>query len=204
MVGLAFASLVTWTVWLAKGIELLAAKQYAAPRAPAAYRSRQPVRGSARDRKARAQGCAGADGAGRAVGSRALGPVVAGRHQRACRHRPVAHRSARRWRSMARGTGLLATIGATAPFVGLFGTVWGIMNSFIGICIPRPPISRSSRPASPKHCLRPHRARRRHSGGHHLQRVRACYCRLPGAVGCLRRNPSAHVTRPGAGARVPP
>jgi biopolymer transport protein ExbB len=31
------------------------------------------------------------------------------------------------------GTGLLATIGATAPFVGLFGTVWGIMNSFIGI-----------------------------------------------------------------------
>ena len=32
-----------------------------------------------------------------------------------------------------RGTGLLATIGSTAPFVGLFGTVWGIMNSFIGI-----------------------------------------------------------------------
>ncbi|HET9069009.1 MAG TPA: MotA/TolQ/ExbB proton channel family protein, partial [Amaricoccus sp.] len=31
------------------------------------------------------------------------------------------------------GTGVLATIGATAPFVGLFGTVWGIMNSFIGI-----------------------------------------------------------------------
>src|SRR5947208_7247004 len=29
--------------------------------------------------------------------------------------------------------GLLATIGATSPFVGLFGTVWGIMNSFIGI-----------------------------------------------------------------------
>ena len=34
---------------------------------------------------------------------------------------------------MSRGTGVLATIGATAPFVGLFGTVWGIMNSFIGI-----------------------------------------------------------------------
>ena len=34
---------------------------------------------------------------------------------------------------MMRGTGVLATIGATAPFVGLFGTVWGIMNSFIGI-----------------------------------------------------------------------
>ena len=36
-------------------------------------------------------------------------------------------------RRIARGTGVLATIGATAPFVGLFGTVWGIMNTFIGI-----------------------------------------------------------------------
>jgi biopolymer transport protein ExbB len=34
---------------------------------------------------------------------------------------------------MTKGTGVLATIGATAPFVGLFGTVWGIMNAFIGI-----------------------------------------------------------------------
>lgn len=36
-------------------------------------------------------------------------------------------------RRLMRGTGLLATIGATAPFIGLFGTVWGIMNSFTGI-----------------------------------------------------------------------
>ncbi|HCE41827.1 MAG TPA: tonB-system energizer ExbB, partial [Alcanivorax sp.] len=28
-------------------------------------------------------------------------------------------------RRASRGTGVLATIGATAPFVGLFGTVWG-------------------------------------------------------------------------------
>ena len=34
---------------------------------------------------------------------------------------------------LRRGTGLLATIGAIAPFVGLFGTVWGIMNAFVGI-----------------------------------------------------------------------
>jgi biopolymer transport protein ExbB/TolQ len=30
-------------------------------------------------------------------------------------------------------TTLLATVGSTSPFVGLFGTVWGIMHSFIGI-----------------------------------------------------------------------
>ncbi|MBV8451375.1 MAG: tonB-system energizer ExbB [Deltaproteobacteria bacterium] len=35
--------------------------------------------------------------------------------------------------AISRGIGLLATIGSVAPFVGLFGTVWGIMDSFIGI-----------------------------------------------------------------------
>src|SRR3978361_483518 len=36
-------------------------------------------------------------------------------------------------RRMSRGTGVLATIGSCAPFIGLFGTVLGIMNSFVGI-----------------------------------------------------------------------
>lgn len=36
-------------------------------------------------------------------------------------------------RELGRGNGYLATIGAISPFIGLFGTVWGIMNSFIGI-----------------------------------------------------------------------
>ena len=31
----------------------------------------------------------------------------------------------------------LATVGSTAPFIGLFGTVWGIMNSFQSIAISR-------------------------------------------------------------------
>lgn len=42
-------------------------------------------------------------------------------------------------RLMQRGTSILATIGAVAPFVDMFGTVWGIMNSFIGIAASRRP-----------------------------------------------------------------
>lgn len=35
--------------------------------------------------------------------------------------------------SLGRGLTFLATVGSTSPFVGLFGTVWGIMNSFLGL-----------------------------------------------------------------------
>ena len=35
--------------------------------------------------------------------------------------------------ALQRGLPVLATVGSTAPFVGLFGTVWGIMNAFIEI-----------------------------------------------------------------------
>ena len=45
----------------------------------------------------------------------------------------LARVEARAARTMTRGTGVVATIGSTSPFVGLFGTVWGIMNSFVGI-----------------------------------------------------------------------
>ena len=36
-------------------------------------------------------------------------------------------------RKIGQGVGILASIGSVGPFVGLFGTVWGIMNAFIGI-----------------------------------------------------------------------
>ena len=37
--------------------------------------------------------------------------------------------------NLERYLGFLATVGSTAPFVGLFGTVWGIMNSFQAIAL---------------------------------------------------------------------
>ena len=36
---------------------------------------------------------------------------------------------------LERNVGFLATVGSTAPFIGLFGTVWGIMNSFQSIAV---------------------------------------------------------------------
>ncbi len=56
--------------------------------------------------------------------------MPASRSARASSFAEIVRAEARRIRL---GMGLLATIGATSPFVGLFGTVWGIMNSFIGI-----------------------------------------------------------------------
>lgn len=134
MIGLAFASVVTWTVFVVKLLELWRAganvqsginrigRSANLPAAlAAAGRRRDPVSRMIRaasqeyDQSAPAFDQAGNDGIKERVDSHLERiEAVAGR-------------------GMARGTGILATIGSTAPFVGLFGTVWGIMNSFIGI-----------------------------------------------------------------------
>ncbi|WP_052513339.1 tonB-system energizer ExbB [Bosea sp. LC85] len=133
MLGLAFASLVTWTIWLAKSLELMAAKtrarlaarrldeadslEIASERITAGHARRSVVAElvqAARDEVRRSAELSD-DGIKERV-------AIA-----------LSRREARAGRDMAKGTGLLATIGSTAPFVGLFGTVWGIMNSFIGI-----------------------------------------------------------------------
>jgi biopolymer transport protein ExbB len=131
MVGLAFASLVTWTILFAKLIELFLARR----RLNAALGRIGPARSLA-------EAQAGL-GATRSV----LGPFLAAalRELRladdAFIETSIKERVASRFseivkeeaRDVRRGMSVLATIGATAPFVGLFGTVWGIMNSFIGI-----------------------------------------------------------------------
>jgi biopolymer transport protein ExbB len=130
MIGLAFASLVTWTVALAKGIEVLAAKR----------RLRRGLRALAQARSlAEAGAQLGEGGAVAALIEAALAEVrvsADAADKEGIKERVALRLSrieAEAGRRMTRGTGVLATIGATAPFVGLFGTVWGIMNSFIGI-----------------------------------------------------------------------
>ena len=130
MIGLAFASFVTWTVWLAKTIELAGARRQAHRRTrllEGGGSLAEAVRACRSDRDAVAQlilttarEAELSDG----IVDDAFKERVALRLERV---------QAAMTRQISRGTGLLATIGATAPFVGLFGTVWGIMNSFIGI-----------------------------------------------------------------------
>jgi biopolymer transport protein ExbB len=131
MVGLAFASVVTWTVWLAKSVELIVARR----RVRAALRAISDERSlaAATARVATRRGVVPSLLAAAQQELRLSSDVT---EREGIKDR-VASRLARleaaAGRDMNKGTGLLATIGSTAPFVGLFGTVWGIMNSFIGI-----------------------------------------------------------------------
>jgi biopolymer transport protein ExbB len=129
MIGLALASLLTWTVWLAKTIELASARRVA-------RRRLKTLEGASLD--AAARGCQGRrDAVAQFVLSAARESELSGyvvdddfKERVALRLERVEAAMARQ---VSRGTGILATIGAVAPFVGLFGTVWGIMNAFIGI-----------------------------------------------------------------------
>src|SRR6476660_1425686 len=131
MIGLAFASLVTWTIFIAKMIELSIIQRK--------LRNALAKIGDARS-LAEAQFALGARGSvlssllAAAMREARLSAGIssdAGIKERAASSfAEIVRAEARRIRL---GMGLLATIGATSPFVGLFGTVWGIMNSFIGI-----------------------------------------------------------------------
>jgi biopolymer transport protein ExbB len=130
MIGLAFASLVTWTVWLAKSIEL-------GRKASLARRRLRELESDTTLSEVEHESLGASDAVAQLIQSAARetslsrGIVDDGLKERiALRLERV---EAAMSQQIARGTGVLATIGATAPFVGLFGTVWGIMNSFIGI-----------------------------------------------------------------------
>jgi biopolymer transport protein ExbB len=131
MIGLVFASVLTWTIWFAKAIELMIARRRMRTAIDALNEARSWSDAAARlqgQRNGTADLIRAADTELR-LSADALSPDgvkerIASRLERI---------EAAAGRAMIRGTGLLATISATAPFVGLFGTVWGIMNSFIGI-----------------------------------------------------------------------
>ncbi|GFZ60760.1 tonB-system energizer ExbB [Pseudomonas amygdali pv. eriobotryae] len=131
MIGLAIASIITWTIWISKGFELLGAKRR--------------LRGEIVNlKKARSLNEASSTASKEGTLAHLLVHdaleemrLSANSREREGIKERVSFRLERLvaacGRNMSMGTGVLATIGSTAPFVGLFGTVWGIMNSFIGI-----------------------------------------------------------------------
>ncbi len=135
MIGLVFASVVTWTIWLAKTIELRAAMAVLRRVRDKIGQSKSffelaAAMGNESSLPGRLVLAAGLeishsqDLIGDARASEGIKERVSVRLEQV---------QAEAGRKMSIGTGVLATIGATAPFVGLFGTVWGIMNSFVGI-----------------------------------------------------------------------
>jgi biopolymer transport protein ExbB len=131
MLGLAFASLVTWTVAIAKTMELSTTQR----------RLRKALKriSDSRSMSDAQLALGGKETVLSALLAAAMreGRMSAGissdngiKERAASSFSEIVRAEARRVRF---GMGALATIGATSPFVGLFGTVWGIMNSFIGI-----------------------------------------------------------------------
>jgi biopolymer transport protein ExbB len=131
MIGLFFASLVTWTVFIGKFVELFIVKR----RLASALRAVSPTRSLSEahetlqsDKSVMRTFVATAINESRL--SSGIDNEASIKERAASSFAEIMRAESRRIRF---GMGLLATIAATSPFVGLFGTVWGIMNSFIGI-----------------------------------------------------------------------
>lgn len=133
IICLALASVATWTVWLVKTIEIRQAKKRVAH-----IRS---ILGGARTLDEAVRGLKNEDGPERALVHSAMAETRlsadgVGDHGKGLKERISSQLERLEMvaaRRMTRGMGVLATIGSISPFVGLFGTVWGIMNSFVGI-----------------------------------------------------------------------
>ncbi len=127
MLGLLLASVVTWTALIAKEIELrrlgrqVLALANALASAPTLEALAPEFRALPLVGEARAEIDLSRDALNDRDGLKERLVSRLDRHEAAMARR------------MTQSVTLIGTIGATAPFVGLFGTVWGIMNSFVGI-----------------------------------------------------------------------
>lgn len=129
MIGLALASVATWTVALAKSLELRGERRRIARALDGLGKSRSLI--EAKEHIAGAGAVAALVKAAAAELAQSPDLPAEGIKERVASR--LERLEAAAGRRMTKGTGVLASIGSTGPFIGLFGTVWGIMNSFIGI-----------------------------------------------------------------------
>ena len=126
MLGLAAASVLGWAVWAGKLAQVAVASQ------GVARSYRQLVRAGHLDGARTLRGPFGR----MVAAARAEALVSEGLNPEGVKARvssELQRIEAGATRGMQSGVMILGSIGSTAPFIGLFGTVWGIMNSFVGI-----------------------------------------------------------------------
>ena len=168
MLGLLLASVWTWAIIFTHSIRL--------KRSTAAPTVRAGLLGDQRHRRVPrpARLGAAADCCGHVRGARRMAPLdqdQAGRSRRNPRtpRQPDERRRRAELDRLSDRLNILATVGSVAPFVGLFGTVWGIMRSFTAIAGANntPGGGRSGHRRSAVRDR--HRPVRGHPGGHRLQ-----------------------------------
>jgi biopolymer transport protein ExbB len=131
MLSLMFASLITWTMFIAKTIQMARAQSQIKSALARIADTRslneaQVALGPGQNVLTTLLAAASQE-----IRMSADSGIEAGIKERAAsRFSEIVRMEAR---AVRYGMAIIATIGATSPFVGLFGTVWGIMDSFIGI-----------------------------------------------------------------------
>ena len=162
MIALLLASFWSWAIIFEKMLRLRSLKKSAQAFEDTLLVGRLAGR-SLRPRRRQA-GRSDVDLLGRHARMAPVGVEGPGDQRHGARCASPAHRAGhgvtiqREMEAIEKRLGFLATVGANATFVGLFGTVWGIMNSFGPSRSPRTPRSRSWRPASPRRCSPPRSA----------------------------------------------
>lgn len=134
MIGLLLASVVTLVIWVAKSMQLAGARNRA-NRALREVLKAESLAGAAHAmEKQRGLGAILVLAAAEEV---KLSADLVGRVDPSGIKERVASRLNRievaAGRKISQSLGILASVGSVGPFVGLFGTVWGIMNAFVGI-----------------------------------------------------------------------
>jgi biopolymer transport protein ExbB len=140
MIGLVLASVLSWTLLVTKLLEFGSLNK-TSDRFVEAFRGAKSVNEMGRIAMSdEFEGNPLADMAAAATQevelSRQAGLAVSGAHRETTLHRAeaaVGAVQANLGKRLSGGMQFLASVGSSGPFIGLFGTVYGIMNSFIGI-----------------------------------------------------------------------
>jgi len=140
MIGLILASILSWTILIMKMIEF-AGLNSASNKYVEAFRGARSIAdiqkiSSSEEFEGNPLADMAASAAGEVELSRQAGLKIAGEHRDTTVGRAVSNISAVQAtlaKRLSGGMSFLASVGSSGPFIGLFGTVYGIMNSFIGI-----------------------------------------------------------------------